>query len=94
MGAILIIIILLLLFIVLDEDVVVRDTKNKKEINLTDKLKEIIEKIKNKFYHPSYLIHTKEGLIQIGIVWSNVYDGRRQVKEIEIKIHKRVPIYF
>lgn len=42
MGAILIIIILLLLFIVLDEDVVVRDT-------LTDKLKEIIEKIKNKF---------------------------------------------
>ena len=46
MGAILIIIILLLLFIVLDEDVVVRDTKNKKEINLTDKLKEIIEKIK------------------------------------------------
>ena len=49
MGAILIIIILLQLFIVLDEDVVVRDTKNKKEINLTDKLKEIIEKIKNKF---------------------------------------------
>ena len=49
MGAILIIIILFLLFIVLDEDVVVRDTKNKKEINLTDKLKEIIEKIKNKF---------------------------------------------
>lgn len=49
MGAILTIIILLLLFIVLDEDVVVRDTKNKKEINLTDKLKEIIEKIKNKF---------------------------------------------
>ena len=49
MGAILILIILLLLFIVLDEDVVVRDTKNKKEINLTDKLKEIIEKIKNKF---------------------------------------------
>ena len=49
MGAILIIIILFLLFIVLDEDVVVRDTKNEKEINLTDKLKEIIEKIKNKF---------------------------------------------
>lgn len=49
MGAILIIIILLLLFIVLDEDVVVRDTKNEKEINLTDKLKEIIKKIKNKF---------------------------------------------
>ena len=48
MGAIFIII-LLLLFIVLDEDVVVRDTKNEKEINLTDKLKEIIEKIKNKF---------------------------------------------
>ena len=49
MGIILTIIILLLLFMVLDEDVVVRDTKNKKEINLTDKLKEIIEKIKNKF---------------------------------------------
>ena len=49
MGIILAIIILLLLFMVLDEDVVVRDTKNKKEINLTDKLKEIIEKIKNKF---------------------------------------------
>ena len=49
MGIILTIIILLLLFIVLDEDVDVRDTKNKKEINLTDKLKEIIEKIKNKF---------------------------------------------
>ena len=48
MGIILTIIILLLLFIALDEDVVVRDTKNKKEINLTDKLKEIIEKIKNK----------------------------------------------
>ena len=49
MGIILTIIILLLLFMALDEDVVVRDTKNKKEINLTDKLKEIIEKIKNKF---------------------------------------------
>ena len=36
MGIILTIIILLLLFIALDEDVVVRDTKNKKEINLTD----------------------------------------------------------
>ena len=48
MGVILIIIILLL-FIVLGEDIVVRDTKNKKEINITDKLKEIIEKIKNKF---------------------------------------------
>ena len=48
MGVILIIIILLL-FIVLGEDIVVRDTKNKKEINMTDKLKEIIEKIKNKF---------------------------------------------
>ncbi|MCI7555135.1 MAG: hypothetical protein MST00_06905 [Tenericutes bacterium] len=49
MEAILIIIILLLLFIALDKDVVVRDTENKKEINLTDKLKEIIKKIKNKF---------------------------------------------
>lgn len=49
MEAILIIIIILLLLIVLDEDVVMRDTKNKKEVNLTDKLKEIIEKIKNKF---------------------------------------------
>ena len=56
MEAILIIIILLLLFIVLDKDVVVRDTENKKEINLTDKLKEIIRDkkvkcniIKNKF---------------------------------------------
>ena len=49
MGIILTIIILLLLFIALDEDVVVRDTKNKKEINVTDKLKEIIEKVKNKF---------------------------------------------
>lgn len=49
MEVILIIIILLLLFIALDKDVVVRDTKNKKEINLTDKLKEIIKKIKNKF---------------------------------------------
>ena len=49
MEVILIIIILLLLFIVLDKDVVVRDTEDKKEINLTDKLKEIIEKIKNKF---------------------------------------------
>lgn len=48
MGVILIIIILLL-FIVLGEDIVVRDTKNKKEINITDKLKEIIEKVKNKF---------------------------------------------
>ena len=48
MGIILIIIILLL-FIVLGEDIVVRDTKNKKEINVTDKLKEIIEKVKNKF---------------------------------------------
>ena len=48
MGVILIIIILLL-FIVLGEDIVVRDTKNKKEINITDKLKEIIEKIKSKF---------------------------------------------
>lgn len=48
MGLILIIIILLL-FIVLGEDIVVRDTKNKKEINITDKLKEIIEKVKNKF---------------------------------------------
>jgi hypothetical protein len=48
MGVILIIIILLL-FIVLGEDIVVRDTKNKKEINVTDKLKEIIEKVKNKF---------------------------------------------
>ena len=49
MEAILIIIVILLLLIVLDEDVVVRDTKNKKEINITDKLKEIIEKVKNKF---------------------------------------------
>lgn len=49
MEAILIIIIILLLLIVLDEDVVMRDTKNKKEVNLTDKLKEIIEKIKDKF---------------------------------------------
>lgn len=49
MEAILIIIILLLLFIALDKDVVVRDAENKKEINLTDKLKEIIKKIKNKF---------------------------------------------
>ena len=49
MEAILIIIIILLLLIVLDEDVVMRDTKNKKEVNLTDKLKEIIKKIKNKF---------------------------------------------
>ena len=48
MGVILIIIILLL-FIVLGEDIVVRDTKNKNEINITDKLKEIIEKVKNKF---------------------------------------------
>ena len=48
MGVILIIIILLL-FIVLGEDIVVRDTKNKKEINITDKLKVIIEKVKNKF---------------------------------------------
>ena len=48
MGVILIIIILLL-FIVLGEDIVVWDTKNKKEINITDKLKEIIEKVKNKF---------------------------------------------
>lgn len=48
MGVILIVIILLL-FIVLGEDIVVRDTKNKKEINITDKLKEIIEKVKNKF---------------------------------------------
>ena len=43
------IIIILLLFIVLGEDIVVRDTKNTKEINITDKLKEIIEKVKNKF---------------------------------------------
>ena len=49
MEIILIIIILLLLFIVLDEDIVVRNTINKKEINLTNKLKDIIKKIKDRF---------------------------------------------
>lgn len=26
--------------------------------------------------------------MRIGIVWSNVYDGRKQIKRIKIKIHK------